>query len=134
MPTSVKLEQVRGVVTGGSPAGGTDGQYYVTNTTSEASPATAPFDNNFFLFAQSDDSYQHVCTVGDLEAYPDVSTPGTEYYRLSTVTTFYDALDDARDHAALVKTRIQNLVDDWEVYKNDPEPFEGTDTETYTSS
>lgn len=135
MATSVKLTQVRGVVTGGVPAGGTDGQYYVTSTCSEATPATVNFDNNFFLFAESDDSYQHVCTVGDLEAYPDVSTPGIDYYRLATVTLFFDELDQAWDHANLVKSRLQNLVDDWESYMYDPEgAFPGTDVEVYSSS
>lgn len=139
MATSVKLKQERGVVTSGVPAGGTDGQYYVINTCSEATVATANFDNNFFLFAEADDSYQHVCTVGDLEAYPDTKTGGIAYYRQDAVTQFFDVLDDAWDHANLVKTRMQNLVDDWESYVNDPAgPFTTTgpdhDTNTYTSS
>jgi hypothetical protein len=135
MATSLKLTQVRGVVTGGSPAGGTDGQYYVTNTTSEASVETVNFDNHFFLFAEADDSYQHVCTVGDLEAYPDTKTGGIAYYRLTTVTQFFDELDDAWDHANLVKTRLQNLADDWEAYVNDPEgPFADTEVIVYSSS
>lgn len=133
MATSVKLTQNRGVVTAGSPAGGVDGQYFVTNTCSDAVVNTANFDNSFFLFKleTGDDTYEHVCTVGDLEAYPETAPGSDAYYRLTTATLFFDEVDAAWDAANLVKFRLQNLVDDWESYYNPPgSAFPVVDEET----
>jgi len=135
MATSVKLTQTRGVVTAGSPAGGTDGQYFVTSLCSDASVETANFDNSFFLFKLDGLSYEHVCTVGDLEAYTETAPGSDAYYRLTTITLFFDEVDEAWDAANLIKFRMQSLVDDWENYVNNPDgPFAVVDEETtYTS-
>lgn len=139
MATSITLQQDRGVVAAGSPeetAGGTVGQYFVRNTITAANDDTGPssdFDKNFFLFKRDGNVYQHVCTVGDLEAWSETDpNSGTdEYYRYLEALLFFDTLDDAWDAANLVKTRLQYLADDWENYINNPGgSFSVTDEET----
>jgi hypothetical protein len=139
MATSVKLTQVRGVVAAGSPeetAGGVVGQYYVRSTCSEASVATIDnWNNSFFLFTNTGDTYEHVCTVGDLVLYLELAPGGADdYYRLITCLLFFDDLEAAWTAANLIKSRLQGLVDDWEDYINNPDgPFAGTDVEVYSS-
>lgn len=126
----VTLEQVKSV----EDVGGVD-KFRIVSTCSAASPSAAgSFNNSLFLFAVSDDSYQHVCTVRDVETYPesrsDAITAGQAYYRLDTVTLDFDDIEDAQEEEALQRTRIQAIVTDWDAYENE---FEGTETNTYAS-
>ena len=130
MSTSVKLTQERGVV----PAGEHAGEYYVENLYTEANPSTEPFDNKFFLFKYSDDSYCGVCTARDLIRYPPAPDEDILYYRKDTTTQYFTTLDDAWDYAEVVLELTQSLVNEWEIYKNATDPFEGTDVTVFTSS
>jgi hypothetical protein len=99
--------------------------------TSEVTAATN-IPEELFLFAQTDDSYQHVCTVDDIDEYPDVSTPGVAYYRKDDVVIDYvfADLDVAIAEAALHKSRLEALATEfYDAVTN----FVGEETVVYTS-
>ena len=80
------------------------------------------WDGYFILVEKAtaieDDVYQHICTVGDLNAYGiDRSAVAVgEYYRANTFDTFYTALSDLRDMETTQLQKTQYLVDDWTNY------------------
>lgn len=95
-------------------------------------PASAPV----FLFqkgtTEPEDTYVHVCTLGDFVTYADSrgAVPADNFYRKDAVTQDFENLGDAVAESSLQKTRLQNLVTDWENYADDnwdaPHPGEET--------
>lgn len=139
MATSVKLTQVQ-TIPGGQPEGE---EYVLTPTFSEASPSGGNWDNAFVLVKIVDpgdallDTYQHICTVGDLEEYPAdravaVAAPIQDYYRAASFAKAYSSLEDITAAVTTQQTRTQNLVDDWENYDGGTWPK--TTVDTYTST
>lgn len=125
MATSVKLKQDQDVV------GPTDpdhpGEYKLTTTFSDPLPVGGHWDACFILIKINDelhpeeDTYAHVCTVGDLEAYAytvraDAVAHDNPYYRVDTWDLFYTSLEEMSAETTLQQERTQFLVDDWENY------------------
>jgi len=89
-----------------------------------------------FLFqkgeAEPDDVYVHVCTLGDYVTYKDTREGESEddFYRKSAAIQDFDNLDNAVSESDMQKTRLQNLVTDWENYADNswdaPDPGEDT--------
>ena len=123
MATSVKLTQVIDIVT--PPVPGQD-NYTLETTYSEASPLGGKWDNEFLLIKiivpgdDTQDVYQHVCTVADLEKYENDRAQAVintdDYYRIETWTLSFENLEDTNAEATLQQQRTQYLVDDWEAY------------------
>ena len=122
MTASVKLTQIQDV---------SGDKYTLETTLSEHSTSGANWDNCFILMRVVDpahisqDVYEHICTVGDLENYlttrtesPPVPDAGV-FYRTSTCTLSFDSLEDAVAEATLQQQRIQYLADDWDAYTNE---------------
>lgn len=120
MATSITVHQKREAVT--------DGYHLLTTITSATN-----IPKELFLFKESDDSYQHVCTVNDILTYPTTSTPGIEFYREDTTSLTYtvDQLDTAIEEAALQKTRLEALVTQ---YRDAVGEYVGEEDTTYTAS
>lgn len=106
MATSVTVHQLR-EATGG---------YY--RSTSTVTLVSGGIPEELFVFAYSDDSYQHVATLSDLTDYPATKTPGDDYYRLNEVVLDLLDVSQAEESASLVLLRVQQLVDAYEDAKN----------------
>jgi hypothetical protein len=64
----------------------------------------------------SDDTYEHICTVGDINRYKASRAEETLYYRVSSWTLFFDSLEDLSAEALVQRQKAQFLVTDWENY------------------
>lgn len=88
-----------------------------------------------FVFAVSDDSFSHVATTRDIEAYPaskaEAITAGVDYYRQATASREYDTITSAQAFALQVRTRLQYLSNDYPAAKD---AFVGTNTYVYVTS
>jgi hypothetical protein len=88
-----------------------------------------------FVFAVSDDSFSHVASTHDLEAYPasavEAVNDGVDFYRLSQVTREFDNIADAQAFALHVRSRLQFLSNDYPATKD---AFVGTAVYTYVTS
>jgi len=76
-------------------------------------------------------AYQHVATVADVENLP-ITEPATvgDLYLRAAVTVEFAEVTPAEEHAAAIKTGLQELVID---YATSVDSFIGTDTTTITS-
>lgn len=85
-----------------------------------------------FVFAVSDDSFNHVATTHDLEVYPasraEAIAAGVAYYRLAMVAREYSTILDAQAFALSVRSRLRYLSQD---YPTTQDAFVGTETYTY---
>jgi hypothetical protein len=102
--------------------------YKITSTIT----AAAGIPTELFLFKQSDNVYQHVCTVDDIGRYPHGTSPTIDFYREPAAVLTYttDQLADAIEEAALQKTRLSELVGEYDDASTD---FVGEEDTSYTS-
>jgi len=141
MATSVTLTQIRSVVN--TPGDPHEGQFKMESEWSDADVdglgPTGNWDNSFFLFAVTNDVYQHVCTVGDLENYQvgaaAAIAAGDPYYRADVATLYFSSLTAAWSESALQKTRGASLCTDWQSFYDDPVygAWVGTDVDPLSS-
>lgn len=119
MAVTITLHQKREAIAGG---------YKLTSTIT----AATGIPTELFLFKESDDSYQHVCTVDDILRYPHGTSPTIDFYREPTAVLTYttEDLDEAIEEAALQKTRLAALVGEYDDAVN---AFDGEEDTTYTS-
>lgn len=126
MATSVDVEWVRSVIEVGG-----ETKYQLVTTCS--SPSVG-FHKELFLFEDKvpdPDLYLHVCTIGDVLHYGTTPGGADTKYRKDTVTQVFDSPEDSDDEEELQKTRLQNLVNDWEAgYGTWP----GTTSETISNT
>lgn len=118
MACTATLHQKREAITGG---------YKITSTITVATGIS----KYLFLFKQSDNVYQHVCTVDDLVRYPVTPDPAIAFYRHDDVILTYttEDLDVAIGEAALQKSRLLALLPEWTVYSA---TFVGEEDTVYT--
>jgi len=141
MATSVKVTQTRSVPPVGDPH---EGEYKLDSVFSEATTdvgGPGNWDNAFSLVKivdtadASKDEYQHVCTVGDLEAYHNTRaaavSAGHEYYRAISVTRYFENIELMDEAKTVEQTRTQELVVDWDAYQGTGWPT--TEVNTYSS-
>lgn len=85
-----------------------------------------------FVFAVEDDSFNHVATTRDIEAYPEsraeAVADGDAYYRISSAVREYETLADAQEFALSVRSRLNRLSVD---YPAAQDAFIGTETYVY---
>ena len=110
MATSLTLRQTREVVVGG---------YKVTNSII----ASVGIAEEVFAFTQTD-TYDHICSVQEMETLPDVKDPNYTYYRASTGNVTFPLLADASEFATDSKQELTALVNDYDVAVN---TFVGTE-------
>lgn len=142
MATSVKLTQVESLPPVGDPY---EGEYKLQVTFSNASTDGGDpggnWDNAFILVKivsagdPTQDTYQHICTVGDLESYaPDRATAvanNHDYYRIATWPLYYESIEEMTTAKTVQQTRADYLVTDWENYGGGTWPK--TEENTYSA-
>ena len=127
MATQITLTQIRTVVDIDPPNG--DYRFRLQSTVVVDSSDTGFTEPEVFLRDKATGDFQHTCTLGDYLTYPNA--PGAEdFYRDDSVQLDFENLDDAVAESNLQKTRLQNLVTDWENYadNNWDAPSPGEDT------
>jgi len=89
-----------------------------------ANTITSPVDipAELFVYVALTDVFSHVATMTDF-AYPNVNTPGQEYYRQDNATKEYEDVTTALEFANHVKFRVDELL---KVYNTDLDTFPGT--------
>jgi hypothetical protein len=90
---------------------GPPAQYSVEATVT----STVNIDEEVFVYRYSDQLFDHVATVLDVETYPDVLTPGQPFYRQNTVTQLFTAANEAVDFAATVESRLTSLAKEYDI-------------------
>lgn len=118
--SSLTHTQVRSIIAGDAP-------YRVQDTVS----AAVGMSTAVFLFRVADDVFDHVCTLSNLDAYPDTKnqaiTDGKSYYRGAAVTLDFAELQQGVDAGEMLISRMKELVVD---YTQAAALFVGTTTET----
>ena len=122
MATAVDIKHTESVAAPGDP----DDYKLVTLFSNEV--GAGAWDSNFILVlkgagAVTTDVYQHICTVGDINAYGAMigraAVLAGAYYRIDTFDTFYASIEDMRALEVIQIQKTQYLVDDWEAYAGD---------------
>jgi len=124
MATSIHLTQERSLTTGGDD---TDKDYKLTTVFSKDDPDPSPGFPVELILARKvviegdeendeDDTYEHVCTVGDINRYTASRPDETLYYRVASWTLFFDSLEELSAEALVQREKTQFLVTDWENY------------------
>lgn len=105
MPASISYNLIQATLPG-PPA-----QYSVqANVT-----ATTSIDDAVFTYRYSDQLFDHVATVLDMQTYPDTPTPGQPFYRQNTVTQLYAAGNQAIDFAQTIESRLTSLAQEYDI-------------------
>lgn len=116
MATSIHLDQERDLTDPGDPEG------YDYKLTSTFSAPTTGFTEYLILIQkaeeEADDTYQHVCTVGDINRYGTDRTSASvgSYYRVDTWVLFFTSLETLEEEATTQQEKTQFVVTDWENY------------------
>ena len=80
--------------------------------------ASVTIDDKIFLFQVADSTYDHVCTVADMAAYPDTRaqavTDGLGYYRHNDATVDSTDVAVAEEVAAEFIVKIRQLMLDYD--------------------
>lgn len=67
-----------------------------------------------FVFRYSDQKFDHVATVLDMNQYPEgAPTPGKDYYRMSSVTRDFSDVNEAIDFGKTLITRMTALANEY---------------------
>jgi hypothetical protein len=85
----------------------------------EFSAASIGFQTELILIkkgdTEDDDTYEHICTVGDINRY--TMTRGTDlYYRVAAWDQFFANLEDLAAEVLVQQGKAQYVVTDWETY------------------
>jgi hypothetical protein len=70
------------------------------------------------LLRQGSNVLDRLCTLYDIGDYPEVSTPGVEFYRASTVTVNYTSTDKGYNGVEEMKNAVQFLVEAMAYYRS----------------
>lgn len=73
----------------------------------------------------SDDSFDRVATVYDIETYPEVKTPDVPFYRAISATVIYELVSEAIEYSSYTLVRLGRVVTQYDEYVNH---FVGSDT------
>ena len=79
-----------------------------------------------FVYRQFDDVFSHVAGLVDFY-YPNVNTPGFEFYRQDNATKDYDNVENALEFANSVKSRLAIVL---AAYTDNFVDFPGSETTT----
>lgn len=105
MPASINYNLVQTTLPG-PPA-----QYQVqANVT-----GTVSIDDAVFVYRYSDQQYDHIATVLDMQTYPDALNPSFPFYRQNTVTQQYTSGNLAIDFAQTIESRLTSLCQQYDV-------------------
>lgn len=85
---------------------------YVVQATTTSTVNIAP---EVFVYRYSDQLFDHIATVLDVETYPNALNPLFPFYRLNTVTRQFPAANEAVDFAATIKSRLTSLAKEYDV-------------------
>lgn len=124
MATSVDVEYTKSIVEAG---GSTKYRLEVI-----CSNPSAGFEEELFLHEVEDtgDLYLHVATIGDYNHYGTTVPALGDKYRKAGMLVDYDSPEELDDAMALISTRLQSVVTD---YESGYGSFSGTTTETIES-
>lgn len=131
MTTSIRLTQERSLTT--IPPDPADYNYKLVTTFDQ--PSTG-FCTQLILIkkgtTEADDSYEHICTVGDVKRYGTSrsAAPLDLYYRTSSWTQYFNSLSDLDEQMSIQKQKTQFVVTDWQVYTEGTGTVEKTDRTT----
>lgn len=104
--------------------------YQVINTIE----ATIGIPMALFVFRTSDDSYNRIASVLDIETYPESKAEAVsldaDYYRGPTSTNTFPLIVNAENFARVVQTSLQTLAANYRRYKDN---FAGDAVFTYNS-
>lgn len=140
MATQITLTQIRTVVDTDPPNGAYKFRLnasVICDSTDTGFITGPPAAAQVFLWQKGatapEDVFVHTCTLGDYLTYANsrAGNPAQDFYRKATTEDLdYDELDDAVAESDLQKTRLQNLVTDWENYQDEnwDAPAPGEDT------
>lgn len=78
--------------------------------TTAANPGTS-----LFVYRYSDQQFDHVATVLDVQTYPTALNPAFPFYRLTTVTQSFVNSNEAIDFSATVRSRLTTLAKEYDV-------------------
>lgn len=96
--------------------------------------ASETIDDAVFVFRTDTQEFDHVATVDDMSAYPDTLAEAQadelEFYRLTSVTKDWEALEDAEEFGAMLIERMKALCVDYDAAVTS---FVGTTTATISS-
>jgi hypothetical protein len=113
MSTQITLTQVRSVVDIDPPNGVY--RFRLQSSVVVDDPSGGFTEPEVFLMNKDTGDFEHTCTLGDYLTYPNA--PGAEdFYRDDSILLDFEYLDDAVAESNLQKTRLQNLVTDYENY------------------
>lgn len=98
--------------------------------------ASTHIDKSIFVFNTADETYAHVATLFDMEniasdSKVEAEAAGEDQYRLAEVTKTWSTMDMATEFSAYNKSRLQSLIDEYDVYTSS---FEAITTTVYNSA
>lgn len=75
---------------------------------------TGGLSTSVFVFRYSDQQFDHVATVTDMQSFPAGGpTPGKDYYRLSSVTKDFADVNEAIDFGKTLIQRLTTLANEY---------------------
>lgn len=76
---------------------------------------TVNIDDAVFTYRYSDQLYDHISTVLDVQTYPDAPNPSFPFYRQNTVTQLFTAGNQAIDFAQTIENRLTSLAKEYDI-------------------
>jgi hypothetical protein len=77
--------------------------------------STVNIDDAVFVYRYSDQLFDHMATVLDMQTYPDAVNPSFPFYRQNTVTQLFVAGNQAIDFATTIHTRLTSLAKEYDI-------------------